>query len=123
MSSKIQLELLCELCKKEFIAKTTRTRFCSHNCARNSHKIKVRNANIASALARKAELKGTKVKQVAGYNEIKEKELLTIDEASKLLNISVLTLRRWLKAGKISSSRIGKKHLIKRLDINTLLHN
>ena len=123
MNSSIHLELLCEFCKKEFIAKTTRTRFCSHNCARNSHKQKVRNANIASALARKSVIQASKTKQVADYTEIKKKELLTIQEASKLLNMSVLTLRRWLKAGKITSSRIGKKHLIHRLAINALLQD
>lgn len=49
------------------------------------------------------------------------KELLTITEASALLNITHVTLRRWIKEGRIQSARIGKKHVIKRSHIDELI--
>jgi hypothetical protein len=38
MSSKIEIQKICECCGKEFIAKTTVTRFCGHTCASKSYK-------------------------------------------------------------------------------------
>ena len=43
---------------------------------------------------------------------IQSKDNLTLKEAALLLNISPLTLRRWILAGKINSNKVGKKHLI-----------
>ena len=57
MSSNMQLGFVCEYCKKEFTAKKTTTRFCSHNCARQSHKERTRNAKIETALANRSEIK------------------------------------------------------------------
>jgi excisionase family DNA binding protein len=55
-----------------------------------------------------------KVKAVITEEEVRviqAKELLTLKEAAFLLNISSLTLRRWVLAGKLVSSKIGKKHV------------
>ncbi len=120
MSSNIQLELVCEYCKKEFTARKTTTRFCSHNCARNSHKDRTRNAKIQAALDRKNQIKPP-VTEIKRITTIQEKQLLTLDEAATLLHISPLTCRRWLKEGKIISSRIGKKHIFNREYLNNLI--
>jgi excisionase family DNA binding protein len=121
MSSNMQLEFVCEYCKKEFTAKKTTTRFCSHNCARQSHKERTRNAKITNALARRSEIKPIQPKSAPEYSIIKDKELLTINEASQLLNITPVTFRRWLKAKKVISSRIGKKHMIQRTYLDKLI--
>ena len=120
MSSNIELQLVCEHCKKEFTARTTKTRFCSHNCARQSHKVRTRDAKIKEALERKLQLKPDK-KISVNVASIQTKELLSLNEAAALLHISPLTCRRWLKDGKITSSRIGKKHIIKRSGLNQLI--
>jgi len=41
-------------------------------------------------------------------------QLLTIDEASKVLRISVPTLRRWIRLGVIPSRKLGRRRLIPR---------
>ncbi|MBS1578305.1 MAG: helix-turn-helix domain-containing protein [Bacteroidetes bacterium] len=121
MSSNMQLQLACEYCKKEFTARKTTTRFCSHNCARNTHKDRTRNAKIQAALERKNQIKQPKEQRQA-ITAIQQKDLLNLDEAAALLHISPLTCRRWLKEGKITSSRIGKKHIFKREYLNELIN-
>ena len=51
------------------------------------------------------------------------KEFIQIDEASKLLNVTTMTLRRWDKAGKLKAYRhpINKYRLYKKSDIEELL--
>jgi hypothetical protein len=45
---------------------------------------------------------------------IQVKEYLTLREAAFLLNISPLTLRRWVFAVKVTSKKVGKKHVFER---------
>lgn len=51
------------------------------------------------------------------------KEFIQIDEASKILNVTTMTLRRWDKAGKLKAYRhpINKYRLYKKSDIEELL--
>lgn len=41
---------------------------------------------------------------------LQAKEWLTLKEAALLLNVSPLTLRRWVLAGKAKSRKVGRKH-------------
>jgi excisionase family DNA binding protein len=75
-------------------------------------------------------LKNSKIAQVELKEEIKRKpkafvkeeeikaiqakEYLTLKEAAILLNITPLTLRRWVFAGKVSSRKVGKKHVFQK---------
>ena len=45
-----------------------------------------------------------------GIKAIQAKEWLTLKEAALLLNVSPLTLRRWVLTGKVKSKKVGKKH-------------
>lgn len=38
MSSNIKINRVCNFCNKDFIAKTTVTKYCSHKCASASYK-------------------------------------------------------------------------------------
>lgn len=51
------------------------------------------------------------------------KDFIQIDEASKILNVTTMTLRRWDKAGKLKAYRhpINKYRLYKKSDIEELL--
>ena len=51
------------------------------------------------------------------------KELLTIKDVCKLLNLSIRTLQRYRDEGKISFSQVGSKIYFTREDIQTLLDN
>jgi excisionase family DNA binding protein len=48
---------------------------------------------------------------------INAKAILTLKEAAILLNISELTMRRWVLSGKVMSQKAGKKHLILRTSL------
>ena len=119
MSSNIRIERVCEFCKCKFVARTTKTKFCSHRCSSRSWKHTARQekiviSNIESTIT-------GKIRTTVNFPALAGKELLTIKEASALLNITHLTLRRWIKEGRIISNRIGKKHLIKRIYLDNLI--
>jgi excisionase family DNA binding protein len=119
MSSNMLIPAKCEYCKKDFIAKTTKTRFCTLDCARDAYKERQRNEKIAQAITTTD--KQPTVRLVLPHAELKDKELLTIKETCQLLSITNVTLRRWIKSKRILSSRLGKKHLIKRSHIDELI--
>ena len=119
MSSKIEIEKVCEYCNSTFIAKTIKTRYCSHNCNQRHYKQLVRDNKLKKAV-KETELKG-KLKITIDFPELAKKELLTIIETCALLNITHVTLRRWIKEGRIITARIGKKHLIQRKHLDHLI--
>jgi excisionase family DNA binding protein len=51
---------------------------------------------------------------------IQAKEWLTLIEGALLLNVSPLTLRRWILAGKVKSQKMGRKHLFKKADLRKI---
>lgn len=49
-------------------------------------------------------------------------DLLTLGEAARLLKVSVVTLRRWIRQGRLPAYHVGpRKVRIKRSDLTTLL--
>jgi excisionase family DNA binding protein len=121
MSTNIRVKRKCEYCKQEFTAKTIRTRYCSHQCNSKAYK-KIKSEEKIEGVKRALQIDPSgKFDSAFDYSTIRNKELLTIKETSAFLNITHVTLRRWLKEGVIHSSRIGKKHLIKRSHLNQLI--
>jgi excisionase family DNA binding protein len=118
MSSNIRIVRICEFCKQEFIAKTTVTQCCSDDCAKRLYKRKKRDEKIVQANL-KTEIKH-KPKAFITEDQIKlinAKAILTLKEAATLLNISELTMRRWVLSGKVKSQKAGKRHLILRTSL------
>jgi len=109
---------ICEYCKNDFIARKTTSKTCSDACAKRLYKLNERNSKIA-----KAEMKTEIRRSPAAFitedqiKAIQAKENLTLSEAAFLLNISPLTLRRWILSGKMNSIKIGKKHSIRKEDV------
>lgn len=50
-------------------------------------------------------------------------EFLTIEEISKILKVSYLTVYRWVKAGKLISYKAGKQYRVKKKDIDNFIIN
>jgi len=121
MSSNIRITKVCEHCKSDFEAKTVYTRFCSHICNRKAYKLEKKKEKIEGAKRNLKINSGGKLLETFDYSSIQNKELLTIKETCAFLNITHVTLRRWIKEGVIKSSRVGKKHLIKRSHLNSLI--
>ena len=115
MSSKMRIVKICEFCKNEFEARTTVTQCCSDACAKRFYKLKRRNEAISRAklrteISRKPEAYITEEQ----LRVIHAKEFLTLKEAALLLNVSPLTLRRWVLAGKMRSQKMGRTHAFRK---------
>lgn len=112
---------VCQSCGREFVARTTVTACCSDPCAKKYYKEKKRREKIASAnlkteIQRKPETFVTEEQ----IRAIQAKEFLDLKEAALLLNVSPLTLRRWVLSGKMLSVKIGRKHWFRK---GTLIYN
>jgi len=119
MSSNIQVARVCLFCNCKFIARTTKTRYCSHRCNSRHYKQLAKEEKIAVSNIQSSAIGLLKTK--VDFPELNNKPFLTINESSALLNVSPVTLRRWIKEGMIQTQRIGKKHIIRRTDIDTML--
>jgi len=126
MSTNIRVKRKCEYCKQQFIAKTIRTRYCSHDCNSKAYK-KIKSEEKIKQAKRVYRIKPPVApvnSNVAwDYTQIQSKQLLTINETCVLLSITQVTIRRWLKEGIITCGRIGKKHLIQREHLIICYHN
>lgn len=115
----MHIERVCKFCSSKFIARTTKTQYCSNKCSSKAYKKAARQEKIEIATV-EAEYMG-KIKTKVKFSELEGKQLLTITEASAFLNITHVTMRRWIKEKRIISSQIGKKHLIRREHLDSLV--
>jgi hypothetical protein len=49
MSSNIRIERICQFCNCKFIARTTKTKYCSQICSARQYKLKARQEKLAIA--------------------------------------------------------------------------
>ena len=114
MSSKIEITKVCQQCGKEFNAKTTVTKFCSHTCADRNYKQRRK--------AKKLNQVKTPVQQKTDYNlsQLNGKEFLNIAETCQLLGASRMTIYRQIKSGNIPALKLGRRTIIRKSDIEKL---
>jgi excisionase family DNA binding protein len=117
MSTNIQVQRICQQCGKEFTAKTTTTRYCSHICNSRAYKANVRGLKI--------ELSNTQVLNIKTkpVEELKVKPYLSIMEACTLLGISRRTLYRMLQRREINAGKAGKRTIIRSSDLDRLFEH
>ena len=115
MSSSIKVKRICKHCCREFTARTTVTKYCSHKCSQRAYKARKRNEKI--------ELSDTETKQIIQQpiEYLKAKEFLSINEVCQLLGISKRTVYRLIEQGNLNKIKIGSRSLIKRSALNILL--
>lgn len=112
MSSNLSIKKRCEHCKNDFLAKTTKTRYCSLDCNRKHYKILARKKKIAVVET------ATKYK-INTITDINKKDFLTAKEAALILNMSLRTLYRLIENKEINAYNFGvRKTLIRRKDID-----
>lgn len=115
MSSNIEVQKICLFCEKEFTARKTTTKYCSHNCARKAYKQNDRHEKI------KAVKKETQARREPELGAIKERPFLTVKQAASLLNSSPKTIYRIIHRGSLNAVNLGqRKTLIRREDIERL---
>jgi len=115
MSSNIEVQRICEFCNNPFIAKTTLTRYCSHKCNSRAYKRNVKNLKITLSN------KETQLTIAKPIEELKTKPFLSIAETSKLIGISRRTIYRLLQKGELKAGKAGKRTIILRKNIDSLL--
>jgi len=114
MSSNIQVQRVCEHCHKAFVARTTRTRYCSHACNSRAYKVKIRDLKIEVS---NDESLQTIIQPV---EFLKAKPYLSVNDTCSILGISKRTLYRMLERGDISAGKAGRRTLIQRTELDKL---
>lgn len=103
MSSKIEVQKICQHCGKEFTARTTVTRFCSTRCAGVANKQKARAEKVEQCNKQTQQIKSQPIE------ELKAKEFLTVREVSFLLNCSVRSVYGYIENGTIKAVNLGRR--------------
>ncbi|MCP4438326.1 MAG: helix-turn-helix domain-containing protein [Aureispira sp.] len=114
MSSNIRVNRICQYCQKEFIAKTTKTKYCGDVCAKRAYKDRKRKEKI------EASNEQTKKSKTKSIEEIQAKDFLTIAEACELLSVSRWTIWRAIKRNELNAGKIGRRVILRRSDIESL---
>jgi excisionase family DNA binding protein len=113
MSSIISITRVCNHCKNTFTARTTKTKYCSLKCSSKAYKVRQKKGKIEES-NNETFLKINKVKE-----PVKDKDFLTVKEASLLLNMSTKTIYRLIERSDINSFNFSeRKTTIRRKDID-----
>lgn len=123
MSSKIHIPKTCEYCGKAFIARTTVTKCCSDNCSKRAYKARKRQEKIQASLELDLNKSNIVQKETATTpSSLNSKDFLSITEASQLIGVSRWTIQRMVKRGQLKSVQFGRKHILKRSQIESLFN-
>lgn len=112
MSSNIKIERICEWCGNRFMAQTTVTRFCSKRCSEHSYKERMRQKKMA--------LSNMETSQCNLVRKSKDKDFLTPTETAQYLGVGRTYIYDCINRGKIKVTRIGRKTLISKADIQSM---
>lgn len=113
MSSNLNIPKICEFCKKQFSAKTFRTRFCSHACNSKGYKAIQRHGKIEKVEAE------TKNVLTGDLTRIKVMEFLSVGQAAVLLGISRRTIYRLVNKGCLNIAKFGTRTVLKKSDLES----
>ena len=117
MSSKIEIQRICQYCEQEFTAKTSVTKYCSHSCNQRAYKAFKRAEKVARSNTETKQIKNQPIEQ------LKAKEFLTVSEVAQLLNCSVRSAYYYIGNGTISAVNLGQRMTrVKRSEIDKLFN-
>lgn len=115
MSSKIEVQRICQHCSKEFTARTTVTKFCGDDCAKRAYKERVKVAKIEASNNETQRIKNKPNEELRG------KEFLTVRQVSKVIGCSRQNVYKLINTGKLKATNILlKKTIIKRSEVDKL---
>jgi len=116
MAAKLSIQKVCEYCGNVFTAQKTTTRYCSHKCNSAHYKVKARNKKVNKTNEVTNQIINKPVE------DLKSKEFMSVNEASKLIGCSRQAIYKMINTGRLNASRIMlKKTIIKRSDIDAML--
>ncbi|MGQ7869954.1 helix-turn-helix transcriptional regulator [Sunxiuqinia sp. sy24] len=115
MSSKIQVQRICQFCGSEFIARTTVTKFCGDICAKRAYKERKRTEKLQRSDNEMRKIKTQRTE------ELNSREFLTVTQVSKLIGCSRQNIYKLINSGKLKATNIlEKKTIVTRSDLNDL---
>lgn len=115
MSSKIEVQRICQHCGKEFTARTTVTQYCGGTCAKRAYKARLRAGKVEQSNKQTQQIKTQPIE------ELKAKEFLTVREVARLLNCSVRSAYYYIESGTIKAVNLGQRITrVKRSEIDKL---
>lgn len=115
----MRIPKVCQYCGNGFTAMKMTTKYCSLQCAQKNYKKVKREDKITVAHNTYISVKQKKEDKLSDA-PISKKPYLTVKDTCKLLNASDTTVRKAIREGRITTIRIGKKHIIRREDIERL---
>lgn len=116
-TSSIRIKKVCQWCGAEFEAQKVSTKYCSHRCANLAYKQAVRDKRITEA---KSEIQFVKSNKT--MEDIKDKEYLSIAQASILLGVSSQAVYKMIYTGRLVAYKLSSRlSFIKREDIEQML--
>lgn len=116
MSTNISVQRICEYCQNEFTARTTKTKYCSHQCNSKHYKLKVKGVKIEKSNTE------TRKKKTHDITKVNAKEFLTVKDVSLLLGCSLRTAYRLVNDGTIGGVNLAQRLTrITRREINRVL--
>lgn len=121
MSSNIKVIRVCEHCGKDFIARTTVTRFCSDLCAKRNYKQRQKEKKINQSNKETEAKKQSRVKLIKDVSRL---DYLNPTDTARLLMCSVRNVYKLIDTGKLPYAQLSeKKRLISRIDIDVYLQS
>jgi excisionase family DNA binding protein len=115
MSSKIEVQRICQHCGIDFTARTTVTKYCGDSCAKKAYKLRIKNSKIEESNKETQRIKNKPIE------ELKAKEFLNVREVAQLLNCSVRSVYYYIESGTIKAVNLGQRITrVKRSEIDKL---
>lgn len=122
MSSNLAIPRICDHCSVPFTAKTSKTRFCSHDCNRKYYKAQQRKLKIELSASETLEKRVSK--SIVEATPIMINEIMTVNDVAKILEYSKDAIYDLIKSGRLKASRPSiRKTRIKREDLMDYLDN
>lgn len=114
MSSNMKIPKVCQHCGKDFIARTTVTKYCGDTCAKRAYKKRIKESKIKNVKPIAIQ------RQEFNQTKIQDKDFLSIAETCTLLGASRMTIYRQIKKGNIKAGKLGNRVIIKRAELEKL---
>lgn len=115
MSSKIEIQRICQHCGCEFMARTTITKYCSHRCNRIAYKANIRNGKLETSD------RATQLIKSKPIENLKAKEFLKVSEVAELLNCSIRSAYYYISNGSLKATNLGQRITrVKRSELDKL---
>ena len=117
-TSSIRIKKICQWCGAEFEAQKVSTKYCSHRCANLAYKQATREKRVKQVEAETHFIKSEKPKE-----NVKDKEYLSIAQASVLLGLSLQAVYKMIYAGHLAAYKLSSRlSFVKRVDIDEMLN-